>query len=409
MYIQLPKGILVEGQIFPVLSEEALSAFSTLQKNSLNNLIVPVNCDSFESLSLTLTPDVLSYLLDLLSADTIEVKIRFRMFDKTAENGSNESPKVEYLSEHEVNFFLYQDFLCGIAPFAAKRESASTSLKLGIASAGSTGLTGFPFKSADSVITMHIPHLKGAEHGGDEAEQEVISIPLINDNLSFNPWNENGTSSQEAPEDPGKEIVPSKQSFIVHFPMQSLEVYLAVGRSPSITTTEQGSEIARAADFVYFSLSLDGKTIPSRDKWAKLYLYDDLSNYIVQPLPKGGAVSGTTVGLQLNFDRPLGITATTESGHCIVRLRGKNESEHDFVSLPGSLARHEIAEPKDHKDKSPPKVATKSVVSFVLPDASHMHKLEPVLHGKDKFLFADISLDGGQTFAISETAKVQIK
>lgn len=384
--------------MLPDTFKETLSPEMT---ERLSNLVVPVNCDSFESLSLTLTTDALACILELMALNVLDLRFRFRLFSAPVEGTADSAPipaATVSLSDDSVTLFLYNDLSCGVSPIATARNTASLALKLGTIGEPTAPQSGFPFKSSDATVSIHFPYSLNAELSSES--QELLSVQINSDRISFKPW----ATTASADDSP---VQNQDETFAIYVSIDSLVDSLVVGRNAIISSAEQAAELIKAADFVYISVSLDGKSQPPQEKWAKMYLYDDLSNYLVQPVPKGGAVSGSTVSLQLQNDRPLAMTAASESGQCFVRLRGGKEGA--LVSLPGSLARHEIAEPKDPKDKGPPKVSTKSAVSFLLPDIADINALEPVVQGKERFLFADVSVDGGMTFTAVTAPKLQVK
>ena len=386
--------------LLPILPDNLKETLSPEMTERLKNLVVPVNCDSFESLSLTITTDALACVLDLMALDVLDLQFRFRLFSSPTEGAGDIAPTsatTTSLSDDSVTLFLYNDMQCGVSPIATARNAASQAFKVGVTGGPADVQSGFPFKSSDATVSIHYPYSLDADNPSES--QELLSVQISSDRITFSPWTSATTGNNALPDDAA--------TFAIFVSIESLTDSLVVGRHAITSTAEQAAELIKAADFVYLSVSLDGKSLPPQDKWAKIFLYDDLSNYIVQPVPKGGAVSGSTVSLQLQNDRPLAMTATSESGQCFVRLRGGKEGM--LVSLPGSLARHEIAEPKDPKDKGPPKISTKSAVSFLLPDIGDINILEPVVQGKERFLFADVSVDGGLTYSSVSTPKLQVK
>jgi hypothetical protein len=361
----------------------------------VGELVVPVHCDSFESLSLTLTPDVAGQLLAVMFAqpalDVMKVEIQFRLnYSMAGHQGVLGS--VEKLSDKTVDFYFYKDLPTITKPLACKRGVAKTFLIGNLPASDLNKLSGYALNCSDATIVLHIPLLPTEEATPALATREV-EIMIPKDRKSILPLTIEG-------EEP---------SFALQMQLEPLQDYLL---SPSAglqnPSPEHVLEIAKRVECFYLSVSLDGRSTPRRDLWGTVYLYDDITNYSIHPpVAKGGAVHGATITLQLNGEMPLAMTASTESGHCLVRLRGHKEGAH--LDVHAALTRQEVQEPKDSKEKGPPKVAVKSVVAFALPESTEIASLEPIVSGKEKLLFVDISLDGGESFEAAVEAKLQVK
>lgn len=140
------------------------------------------------------------------------------------------------------------------------------------------------------------------------------------------------------------------------------------------------------------SMSLDGHSIPDESKWSTFYFYSNLGNYAIQPaVPKGGAAAGNVITLVLE-DYCYGVTASQMT----VRLRGNDPN--------GTTAQITVTAVNE---VTTPKHATSIV--FTLPDAATLTSIPPVMNGKEKWYFLDISLDEGQHFDSATTALLQVK
>ena len=176
-------------------------------------------------------------------------------------------------------------------------------------------------------------------------------------------------------------------------------------------------------DWVWVKVYLDGRSVVPDDEGFRLSLFSDvLLSGEVLAVPKGGALAGTPVVVPV-------VGGLVESAGCVVRLRGAGSSAASApipgtVTLePGSSAAGAGAgaegegEAEAETGTAGGANATSGyvdtggsagTVGFVLPDPAALG-VEPELKGKDRFLFADVSLDGGETWAMAEEALLQIK
>lgn len=126
---------------------------------------------------------------------------------------------------------------------------------------------------------------------------------------------------------------------------------------------------------IFVSLSLDGNKIPVEANRGKISFYGDLAKYTVSTPPaKGGFNAGTILTLVMEHPCP--------SMSVQVRLRGSDETKAKIV--PGEITENGSG--------------GGATITFTLPDSASIVANPPIAQGKEKFYFADISADQGQSF-----------
>jgi len=169
-------------------------------------------------------------------------------------------------------------------------------------------------------------------------------------------------------------------------------------------------------DWVWVKVYLDGRSVVPDSDGFKLRLFDPaLIRLSSEPLavPKGGATAATPLVLPVLS----GMVEPLSSG-CIVRLRGVDTAlpEAQLPRVPGTVTLDLGS--SQGADTSEEEAATAcgevdtggsaGSVGFVLPDPAGLG-LEPELRGKDRWLFVDLSLDGGESWVRAEEPLLQIK
>lgn len=176
---------------------------------------------------------------------------------------------------------------------------------------------------------------------------------------------------------------------------------LSVTESKEVTKDEQNDEVLEGEveqqenqeedkveeedmeelDHIFISLLLDGIT-PVSDKYScKIDFFKGLKvKDIATSLPKGGFVSGSSVGVNVD--------GLVQSSKCVVRIKG---TEEEYIEISGN---------NNH---------SAGTVTFSVPSTDQLADLSPVMQKKDKFYFVEISIDDGVSFDISENAILQIK
>lgn len=161
--------------------------------------------------------------------------------------------------------------------------------------------------------------------------------------------------------------------------------------------SEDGKNIMESMDipdikYVSVSLSLDGSTDQPVDCWSKIYF----SGYLAQhysfqpPLAKGGAVAGSSQGVLLDHYFPV----LQNGAH--IRLRGANADT--AVIVPAAMS-------ATHGSSGSPAC----LLSFTMPDTTGIAGNPPVINGKEKLYYVDISIDGGESFDEAPSPLLQIK
>lgn len=194
---------------------------------------------------------------------------------------------------------------------------------------------------------------------------------------------------------------------------------LAEGEADAAAEVPAPPLLPTKLDWVWVKVYLDGRSVVPDDEGFRLSLFSGLQlSSEVLAVPKGGALAGTPVVVPV-------VGGLVESARCVVRLRGADSSAAsapipgtvtlEAASVPAAVASEGEVEaensatgatevPGGYVDTG----GSAGTVGFVLPDPATLG-IEPELKGKDRFLFADVSLDGGETWAMSEEALLQIK
>ena len=169
-------------------------------------------------------------------------------------------------------------------------------------------------------------------------------------------------------------------------------------------------------DWVWVKVYLDGRSVVPDSDAFKLRLFDPaLIRLSSEPLavPKGGATAATPLVLPVLS----GMVEPLASG-CMVRLRGVDTAlpEAQLPRVPGTVTldlgssqgadtgEEEAAMAGGEVDTG----GSAGSVGFVLPDPAGLG-VEPELRGKDRWLFVDMSLDGGESWVRAEEPLLQIK
>jgi hypothetical protein len=191
---------------------------------------------------------------------------------------------------------------------------------------------------------------------------------------------------------------------------------------------EPWPELPPLLDYVLVKVLLDGRSLVPDSQAARLRLFHTVSlGSTALAVPKGGATAATPVVLPVS-------AGLVESSRCLVRLRGAAPEDEGAdpqtlalalkglptasgtITLPAAPAKAEAeaAAEGDEAAALPAAAAEPYVdvggsegeVGFILPDPAG---LEPVLKGKDRFLFVDLSLDGGETWEVASDSLLQVK
>lgn len=217
-----------------------------------------------------------------------------------------------------------------------------------------------------------------------------------------------GDGSSESKNGDGAELAPSEGAMEEKDDCDKLEE-----SNPSNTQPEPMQPLL--LEFVYVSVLLDGRTSVGSSNMSKLSLCSTIA-LPTEPLavPKGGALAGTPVVIPIS-------RGLVDSSMSFVRLRGiassdpSSSTESAIVKVPATVTLTAAAE-EDAEGDTKADAATVYVdaggrsgeVGFILPDLATIG-VEPELKGKDKFLFFDVSLDGGESWECSNDSLLQIK
>ena len=191
---------------------------------------------------------------------------------------------------------------------------------------------------------------------------------------------------------------------------------------------EPWPELPPLLDYVLVKVLLDGHSLVPDSQAARLRLFHTVSmGSAALAVPKGGATAATPVVLPV-------AAGLVDSSRCLVRLRGAASEEEGAdpqtlalalkglptasgtITLPAAPAKA-VVETDATAEGDDAGVAaveepyvdvggSEGEVGFILPDPTG---LEPVLKGKDRFLFVDLSLDGGETWELSSDSLLQVK
>lgn len=161
------------------------------------------------------------------------------------------------------------------------------------------------------------------------------------------------------------------QGYQVQFELPEYEAL--VRKWHNALTSPEG--IVAPLSSIFVSLSLDGNKIPVEANRGKISFYGDLAKYTVSTPPtKGGFNAGTILTLVMEHPCP--------SMSVQVRLRGSDETKAKIV--PGEITENGSG--------------GGATITFTLPDSASIVANPPIVQGKEKFYFADISADQGQSF-----------
>ena len=138
---------------------------------------------------------------------------------------------------------------------------------------------------------------------------------------------------------------------------------------------------------VHVAVLLDGKTVPADLYWATLTMYGNIADNMTFPPVKGGHDAGAEIDAVCE-----GYCPPTDA--LVVRIRGMEEGV--VRDIPGVAAQ----------------TGNPGSISFTLgriydPDEGDV--IKPVMNGKEKMVYVDISTDGGTTFNVAEVPKLLTK
>lgn len=247
--------------------------------------------------------------------------------------------------------------------------------KVSITSTTGDGIdSGFPFYSDAVAVTLHFPEgtLEPVVLRASDPEAGVGMSPLSG-------FEEDGSADTEL----------RVKGFKVDFMLRPLWYYFQqAGKSD-----EEIQEGLNMCNLIRVSVSLNGSSQAPESCWAKVFFYGNLVTNMVQsphPAPKGGFPPGSTVVLTLDSYVPPRAT-----GLCVVRLRGNKDTSFGFGAVMGETVNEEGA--------------TVTTVTLETPEAAKVALLEPIVQGKEKLYYIDVSVDGGNTFDESATPTLWLK
>jgi hypothetical protein len=235
---------------------------------------------------------------------------------------------------------------------------------------------GFPFVSDAVSVTLHFPNniLAPVILSSKNPEYGVTMTPVA------------GIQTDNTAESEFRKM----KGYKVDFLLKPLWVYFAE-QGKDDEATQLGMQ---QCDRILVSVSLNGQNESAESCWAKLFYYGNLATKMTQSPtpPKGGFVSGSAINLTLDTYCP-----PRQAGLCVIRLRGAKDTSFGFGAS---------------MSETPPAAADGSpvtVITFEIPEPDKLKLLEPIMNGKDKMYFIDISVDGGNTFDESPTPTLQLK
>ncbi len=360
---EFDREVLVSGESF--LPQNRLSAGTSVEVwlstpaqegDASEPIILPVTCESFTRLRFALSLDTLKPLLQAFSTQAGDGPLAVSLNFYLRQQKSSGAEVVTSLSNATLSYFLCKESPVLLQPFNLKRSVLVDGPQL--LSVTKQDGSAFTFFSACLKARIHVPSLS----------QSV----LLSDEDVF----------MRAVEDS-----ETGRRYTIQIRLSALESYQEL----------QDVDIA-AVSQLFVSVSLDGEAVPAEETWGRLCLHSSLAKYAVATAaPKGGFVAGASVTLTLEdylAPPPAGLdAAAADSSVCKVRLRGNNEAA--------------AAEVAATMTSSPAGGALTCTVQFAVPpDCS---KLDPLVSGKDKLLYVDVSGDGGATFDRADSALLQIK
>jgi hypothetical protein len=369
--------------IMAVISGCSLTTLDGSSSNSLSNDIFAsaeeliVHGDSSTTMHFTVNSSHLRQVHAFLHAQTeadvsncmTTIQYSFLMETPTATGMEKVS-----LSENTISLVFYPAMKSLLSESLFARHSTSR-----VSVITRDGGIGFPFYPSSCVVRLHsIVHDSESivkEFSINEIDIVEMTEPNNLDEGSVNNSTANNDSTHLSTSSP---LTPLTYSIKIDIP----------------NTEELSAKLAEgvAIGELFVSISLDGLSIPQRQDWMKISFFDTLNNYTLQaPVPKGGAAPGSTIALVLMEHIPTEYTSQFRA-----RFRG---SDPEMLTPAANVTLTDTV----ISDR------TVTVVTVHIPDAGTMAKIVPVMNGKDKLYYIDLSGDNGLTFDLASNSQIQLK
>lgn len=298
--------------------------------------------------------------------------------DAAANHSEHASAQLLLLSEDTLPMTLYPPAPLTAQPYSFRREPLTETGDLEAAMV-SLSCNNLVLRPNTASVRLHCTDSK-----------EVIVLDQRQLIISEVPAEEGqpAISSESATEEVSSDATAAGQTTSVkRFRVQfALPQYAVLAKKWPSSSSGSGEGAVSGPSTIHVSLSLDGQTIPAETFWTPLYFFSDLSKYTLQTaVPKGGFVAGAALSLQLTQER----CAVTMP--IAVQLRGADEEKAQTL----------VAQVSDN--------GSATLVGFALPDAATLATNPPVVQGKEKLYFVDVSGDGGVSFDRASAPLIPVK
>lgn len=369
---KLAKGSNVVGiwSGFKVIEKESSGDDSQQTLEPLEDMSpIPVHCETVDSFSFTLSAQNLKQLYSCLNnKGLIPTPLGFQMlltFQMESSHGDDQVDIIP-LNSPPLSLYFYSESPLAISPVIFKRCDAGQ--KFSVIPAGTDG---FIFNPASALVKVSFTN-------------ELLP-PLIissNDLIVDTVYVESAEGEGESPGDEGVSKEKVAKGYSIGF---SLPSYADLTRNYSHVEHSQVTSMS-------VTVALDGISYCTEENAARVTLFSNLAKYTFQPaIPKGGATANSTVGLLLEQYCPPVIPAEKIR----VSLYGENVTAGSIVQ--GTLVDTIVGG------------QTMSLITFSMPDQPTLSKIGPVMQGKEKLLYVDVSIDGGETYDKAERPMLQMK
>ncbi|RYH15136.1 hypothetical protein EON65_32275 [archaeon] len=330
---------------------------------------IPVHCETVENFSFTLTAQNLKQVYNYLnSKGLIPTSLGFQMlltFQMECSHG-DEQVDVLPLNSPPLSLYFYSESPLEVNPVYFKR--CDVGQKFCVIPVGTDGFIFNPTSSLVKVsfINELLPPLIIGSH---DLIVETVYIE----------------STEGEGETDGDRVVSREKvakGYSIGFSMPS---YADFTRNYAHVDHTQVTKMS-------VTVALDGISYCTEENAAHVSLFSDLAKYTFQPaVPKGGATANSVVGLLLEQYCP----AVIPTENIRISLYGEDVTTGSIIQ--GTLTDTTVGG------------QTMSLIQFNMPDQPTLSKIGPVMQGKEKMLYIDVSIDGGETYDKAERPMLQMK